>query len=207
MTTTQSQIAQALLDIGAVKFVPHHPITFKSGIVSPVYVDNRTIPFHPAHWHTVISGFQQIVAALDYDVIAGIETAGIPHSAALAYSLNQPSVFVRKEAKQHGTKSRIEGGDVKGKRVILVEDLITTGSSSLSGVMALRDEGATVQNVIAIVSYGFQESAQAFEESKVRLHTLTTFTSILQAAGFNTADEQIILDWFHDPHGWAGRHR
>jgi len=200
---TTDPIAQALLDIGAVKFAPHNPITFKSGIVSPVYVDNRTIPFHPAHWQTVITGFQQIVASLEYDVIAGIETAGIPHSAALAYSLGQPSVFVRKEAKAHGTRSRIEVGDVHDKRVILIEDLITT---SLSGVMALRDEGAIVTDVIAIVSYGFNEATNAFQQAGVRLHTLTTFSDILQVAGFSAEDEEIISDWFQDPHGWAEKY-
>ena len=130
---TAAAVARALLEIDAVVFTPDAPITFKSGIKSPVYVDNRRVPFWPAQWRVVLDGFAQAARGLTFDVIAGIAVGGVPHSSALAYLLGAPSVFVRKEAKEHGTRSQIEGGDVSGKTVLLVEDLVTTGGSSLAG--------------------------------------------------------------------------
>lgn len=202
----ENEAARALLEIGAVGFNASQPITFKSGIQSPVYVDNRRLPFHPAHWRIIMNGFVQLIEreAIPYDVIAGIEAAGIPHSAALAYTLGKPSVFVRKQPKEHGTKSRIEGGDVSGLRVLLIEDLVTTGGSSLSGMMALREAGAICEDCLAIISYGFDEARTAFTNANVRLHTLTAFDQILQEAG-DHFDEVVVRDWLSDPHGWAAR--
>ncbi len=176
--------AQALLDIQAAVFSPDAPITFKSGIISPIYVDNRRLPFEPEAWHTVIEALRKLVETqgLVFDVIAGIETGGIPHSAALAYTLHMPSVFVRKQPKDHGTKRRVEGGEVAGKSVLLIEDLITTGGSSLSGVEALRSEGATVVACLAIFSYEFPQAADSFAAANVPLLTLTSLASILEAA-------------------------
>lgn len=202
---TSLKVAQALLEIKAVGF-PDQPITFKSGIKSPVYVDNRRFPFYPAAWKTVIEGFAALSQTVEFEVIAGIETAGIPHSAALGLFLQQPSVFVRKQVKDHGTKKRVEGGVVEGKRVLLIEDHITTGGSSLSGVAALRAEGATVTDCFAITSYEFAEAEQAFAEAGVTLHTLTSFSQIL-----SVAENQSILqpsslasvkNWLADPHHW-----
>lgn len=204
--TMEREVARALLEIGAVGFNPQQPITFKSGIRSPVYVDNRRLPFHPAQWRIVIDGFARLIEheKLDFDVIAGIEAAGIPHSAALAYTLGKPSIFVRKQAKEHGTRSRIEGGDVAGLRVLLVEDLVTTGGSSLAGVAALREAGAICDDCLAIISYGFEEARLAFRDAGVRLHTLTAFDQILHEAG-SRVDAAVVLDWLRDPRGWAER--
>lgn len=212
MTLPQAQVAQALLAINAVGFSPQHPVTFKSGIVSPVYVDNRRLPYHPAQWRVIIEGFQAYIAQnqLAFDLIGGIAVGGVPHSAALGYTLQTPSIFIRAEVKEHGAKKRVEGGDVAGRQVLLVEDMVTTGSSSLNGVSALRAEKAVVHNVLAIVSYGFQEAVDAFREADVTLHTLTNFTVLLDEAlkqnRFGTAEAEMIRDWFVDPHGWAGRH-
>ena len=195
-------IAQALLSIDAVKFTPDDPKTFKSGIIAPVYIDNRAIPYHPVVWQQVIAGFAEKAATLTYDVIAGIAVAGVPHSAALAYHLHQPSVFVRKEAKGHGLKNRIEGGTVEGKRVLLIEDLVTTGGSSLDGVNALREAGATVADALAIVSYGFPQAADAFNEAGVTLHTLTDFDAIISESTLRTEDAETIQTWRSDPYGW-----
>lgn len=212
MQDVSKQVARALLAVEAVNFTPDNPVRFKSGILSPVYVDNRRLPFWPDEWHTVIAGFQALinVQTLTFDVIAGIEAAGIPHSAALAYALNQPSVFVRKVAKEHGMRSLIESGDVAGKQVILIEDMVTTGGSSLAGVKSLRQAGAICTACLAIISYGFQEATQAFAEADVRLFTLTTFAVVLEEVQaqdkLDTRAAQIIGDWFEDPYGWAGRH-
>jgi len=211
MTVVAIEVAQALLAIGAVGFAPDQPITFKSGILSPVYVDNRRLPFWPAQWRVVINGFRKRLndAQIVCDVIAGIEAAGIPHSAALGYVLETPSVFVRKQAKEHGTRSRVEGGDVSGRRVVLVEDLVTTGGSSLSGVEALRAAGAVVEDCLAIISYGFAEAVEAFEAAGVTLHMLTSFDVVLdqalEAGHFGAREHEIITDWLRDPRGWADR--
>jgi orotate phosphoribosyltransferase len=176
--------ARTLLQIKALGFSPDAPITFKSGIVSPIYVDNRRLPYEPEAWHAIIDDFCSLIERdrLAFDVIAGIETGGIPHSAALAYTLRRPSVFVRKQPKEHGMKRRVEGGDVEGKRVLLIEDLITTGGSSLSGAQALVDEGAQVVACLAIFSYGFPQAADAFAQAGIPLLTLTTLPALLEAA-------------------------
>lgn len=205
-------VAKALLEIGAVGFSPENPIRFKSGIISPVYVDNRRLPYHPQQWQVVIEGFQEKIKSenISFEIIAGVAMGGVPHSAVLGFVMKKPSVFVRKEAKEHGKGQRIEGGEIKAKRVLLLEDLITTGGSSLSGVQALRDEGAIVNTLLAIVSYGFQEANDNFSAANVHLETLTDFASILQVAlemeKFAQVEHEIIDDWFKDPHGWAARH-
>jgi orotate phosphoribosyltransferase len=208
-TALEEQIAQALLDIGAVVFTPHAPITFKSGIKSPVYVDNRQLPYWPNPWRIIIEGFRQLIAARDipYDVVAGMETAGIPHSSALSYVLQAPSVFVRKEAKGHGLQNRVEGGEIAGKRVLLVEDLVTTGGSSLFGVNALRESGAVIEDCLCITTYGFDEARQRFEEAKVTLHPLAPFSTIVAEASkrgvFGEKERAIIEAWMSDPYHWG----
>lgn len=204
-------VAEALVTIGGVGFRPAEPITFKSGIQSPVYCDNRRFPFHPAEWAKVIAGFQRVIAddGVVFDVIGGIEAAGIPHSAALGYAMRRPSIFIRKEAKSHGAKKRIEGGDVAGKRVLLVEDLVTTGMSSLSAVEALRAEGAIVTDCLAIISYGFAEARESFAAAGVTLHATTTFEEVLKVAlergAIDERGAEIVRDWLRDPQGWAAR--
>jgi orotate phosphoribosyltransferase len=204
------QVARALLEIEAVGFSPHAPVTFKSGIVSPVYVDSRRLPYHPVQWRLVVEAFKALAERLAFDVIAGVAVGGIPHSSALAYLMYKPSVFVRSEAKEHGKKKLVEGGDVNNKHVLLVEDVVTTGGSSLQTVASLREAGAMTEHMLAIVSYEFAESKEAFATADVKLHTLTNFSVITQAAldmgKFSNEEMNIINDWFHDPHGWAARH-
>jgi orotate phosphoribosyltransferase len=206
------QVAGVLLEIEAVKFSPFEPLTFKSGLKSPIYVDNRRLPYWPHQWTLIIEGFQQLVQqeGLVFDVIAGIETAGIPHSAALAYSLKMPSVFVRKQPKEHGTRSRVEGGAVAGKHVLLIEDMVTTGSSSLAGVDGLREVDAQVSDCLAIISYGFSEARERFAQANMHLHTLTTFADVLAEAVegqcYTAEALTTIEEWLDEPYGWAERH-
>ena len=205
---TKRSIAKALLDIGAIGFSPDSPITFKSGIQSPVYVDNRQLIYHPVAWHVVIEGFESLIASLrlEYDVIAGVAVGGVPHSSALAYSMNNPSVFIRKATKDHGKGRRVEGGAVEGCRVLLVEDLVTTGGSSLSAVNALRESGGQVTDALAIISYGFSEASAAFERADLVLHTLTDFETLLELAyerqTLNAEQVAVIRRWFADPYTW-----
>jgi len=200
-----------LLDIGAVGFSPDSPVSFKSGIQSPVYVDNRQLIYQPAAWHVIIEGFKSLIESrgLHFDLIAGVAVGGVPHSSALAYIMNTPSVFIRKETKAHGTGRRIEGGAVEGCRILLVEDLVTTGGSSLSAVDALRESGAQVSDALAIISYGFSEARAAFERADLRLHTLTDFETLLDLAQerhiLNPKQVALIRRWLADPYTWAAQ--
>jgi orotate phosphoribosyltransferase len=208
----QKEIARAILEIGAVGFKPTEPLTFKSGIISPVYVDNRIFPAYPDKFKLVIDGFENLIKEkkLDFDMVAGIAVGGIPYSAVLGFQIKRPSVFVRKESKGYGKNKRVEGGDVNGEKILLVEDLVSTGSSSLSGVRALREEGAIVSDCVIIVSYEFPESKENFEKEKVKLHALTNFPTIFEQAvemkKITEDEKKIVEDWYSDPWGWAGRH-
>ena len=210
--STATRIAQTLLEINAVGFALEKPIRFKSGILSPVYVDNRKFPYFPKAWQAAIEGFQQLLQekSLEYDIIAGIETAGIPHSAALGYTLQKPSVFIRKAAKDHGTKKMVEGGEVQGKKVLLIEDHVTTGISSLHGVDVLKAEGAEVVACLSISSYGWPEAERAFLAAQVPQYALTSFAEILAEAeklGRITAEQsQEIHGWLQDPQTWSAAH-
>ena len=205
------EVARALLEAGALGLSLETPVTFKSGLRSPVYVDNRRLPFHPGAWRTVLEALAGRLAgsAVPFDVLAGVEAAGIPHGAALAYSLGAPFVFVRKAAKGHGTRRLVEGGSVGGRRVLLVEDLVTTGASSLAAVAGLRAEGAAVEDCLAIVSYAFPEAQAAFAAAGVRLHALLTLEAVLAAAlaagRLEPAAVSEIEGWQRDPAGWAAK--
>jgi orotate phosphoribosyltransferase len=206
------EIADALIAIEGVGFLPAAPITFKSGIKSPVYCDNRRFPFWPEEWAKVIHGFEALIAEqkIPVDVVAGVEAAGIPHSAALGFSMRLPSVFIRKELKEHGTRKRVEGGDVTGRRVVLVEDLVTTGGSSIAAIEALRAEGAVVSDCLAIISYGFPEAVELFKNAGIRLHAATTFQAVLESAlqskMIDEAGAAVVRDWLQEPRTWAKRH-
>ena len=201
---TQQKVAQALIKIGAVGFVPDNPITFKSGIISPVYIDNRKLPSYPKEWKVIIEGFAKIIKKekIKVEVIAGVEAAGIPHSAALGFFTKIPSVFVRKELKDHGTKKMVEGGSVLNKHVLLIEDLVTTGRSSLSAVDNIRKAGGKISNCLVIVSYNFFSSKKAFSNAKVKLHAVTSFPVILEEAKkLGIVDAKTLMkieNWFRE---------
>lgn len=203
------KVARALLAIGAVGFSLMQPVTFKSGMRSPMYIDNRRLPYHPTQWAQVIEAFAARLkdGALPCDVIAGVAVGGVPHSAALGYVARIPSVFIRKEAKEHGLGKRVEGGAVEGKRVVLVEDMVTTGGSSLSAVEALREEGAIVTDMLAIISYDFHEAEAAMFGAKVTLHTLTSVPVVLEEAHaqgiLGSATLAQVQAWYKDPYGWG----
>lgn len=210
LVDTSRQVAEALIQIGAVGFVVDKPITFKSGIISPIYIDNRQLPFHLEEWKVVLDAFVQEIRQrrIDFGVVAGIETAGIPHSVALGLLLNKQSIYVRKAVKDHGTKKIIEGGDVSGKQVLLVEDHVTTGGSSLRGVAPLRESGAVVEYCLSITSYGLPEAIVAFKQNKVQLVTLTTMKDILDAGiemgKMREQDRRIVEEWLKNPREWSG---
>ena len=144
-------LAEHLINNGAVSFLTERPMRLKSGLITPIYVDNRRLTAVPEAWRDILETMATKVVelGLEFDIVAGVEGAGVSHAAALAYRLNKPSIFVRQAAKTYGNKSRVEGCDIAGKRVLLIEDHISTGLSLLSAVEGLKAEGATVTDCLA----------------------------------------------------------
>ncbi|MDT8859089.1 orotate phosphoribosyltransferase [Alkalihalobacillus sp. MEB130] len=199
----KEQIAKHLLDIGAVHLRPNDPFTWTSGIKSPIYCDNRLTLSFPAVRKEIISGFASLLEKVEVDVIAGTATAGIPHAALLADQLDLPMVYVRGSAKGHGKQNQIEGKIEKGQKVVLVEDLISTGGSVIQAAEALRESGAEVVAIVAIFTYEFQKAYDALEEADLPTYVLTSYSTLLSVAkeqGTITSDQENRLnEWRKDP--------
>lgn len=202
-------LARDLLRIGAVTLSPDDPFTWASGLRSPIYCDNRMTLGHPSVRRRIADGFAAVLdgEGIRPDVVAGTATAGIPHAAWLADRLDAPMVYVRSAAKQHGKARRIEGPLAPDSTVVLVEDLVSTGMSSISAVGALRDAGARVTAVVAIFSYGLQKAEAAFETAGLDLHVLTTFADLLVSAertgSVDAAQARSLRSWHADPQAWS----
>ena len=204
------RIAEYLLSIGAVRFSPHEPFTWTSGIKSPIYCDNRMIYSHPEARTFFVQALVSRVKALHVppDAIAGTATAAIGWAALVADRLQLPFVYVRAAAKDHGAKKRIEGDLKPEKHVVVVEDLISTAGSSISTVDALREEGkAIVTDIVSIFSYEFDSATEAANGSSVTLHPLTTLTVLtkiaLEQGRIAKEDVKIISAFVREPQEWA----
>lgn len=210
-TDSAKKVAQILLDIGSVLFSRNKPFKFDSGILSPVYVDNRLLISYPKQRNQVLKFFvEKIKNEIGMpDVIAGTATAGIPHAAWLAQELNLPLVYVRSKPKDHGRGNQVEGALKRGQKVIIIEDLISTGGSSINVAGALKKLGAKVVCVLAIYSHGLKESNANFKKAKIPLYFLTTTPTVAEVAKENgfLKDAQIdsILAWIKNPKGWKGK--
>lgn len=203
------KIAEFLLQIKAVKLSPKKPFSWASGWKSPIYCDNRKTLSYPAV-RTYIR--QQFTQAINTgfgrpDMIAGVATGGIAHGALVAHDLGLPFVYVRSSAKDHGMKNQVEGDLTTGRSVVVVEDLVSTGKSSLAAVQALREEGCDVKGMVSIFTYGFDEAIRAFEREKVKLQYLTNYEVLLEQAlrdGYITEQDRASLDeWRKDPANWG----
>lgn len=200
--------AEALLEAGVLILSPDDPITFASGIRSPVYMDIRRLIAVPRAWEVVIEALSARLTARDLkpDVVAGVAVGGVPHSSAVAYRAGLPCCFVRKQAKGYGRGRAVEGADVSGRRVALVEDAVTTGGSSLRAVAALREAGAEVTACLAVAGYGFGETFSAFARAGVEFSLLVPFLDLLDAAadrgGFPPRALEEARRWWADPRDW-----
>ncbi len=199
-------IAASLLDIKAVSITSRDNLfTWVSGIKSPIYCDNRKTISYPEVRNAIASQFADIVKEKysDADVIAGTATAGIPHAAWVADKLNKPMVYVRSKPKGHGQGNQIEGDLVAGQKVVLIEDLLSTGGSSLEAVTALKEAGVEVLVVLAIFSYKFPIVDERFEAAGVAYETLTDYTVLLPLAvemGYvKKEDQEALLEWSKNP--------
>ena len=208
LETTARETAAKLLDIGAIKLNHQKPFTWSSGWKSPIYCDNRlALSYPPIRSYIKLSLAKAIK---DYfplaECIAGVATAGIPQGALVAEELQLPFVYVRPKPKEHGMGNLIEGKIEKGQKVVLVEDLISTGGSSLKAAQAMREAGFDVIGMVAIFTYGFEQSEKSFSEQKIKLICLSDFNHLLQEAlERKYLDENQLIyvkSWKLDPANW-----
>lgn len=204
-----NEIVKNLIEINAIKLNPANPFTWASGWRSPIYCDNRKILSYPEVRKLVCENFKQHILANypNVEVIAGVATGAIAHGVLVAEALNLPFVYVRSSAKQHGLENLIEGDLAPGKRVIVIEDLISTGGSSLKAVEALRKANADVLGMLAIFTYGFSVATQNFTENAVELHTLANYDNLINhALNVNLIQEnelETLRQWRIDPENWG----
>ena len=209
MESIEKIIAKQLLDVNAVKLSPEKPFTWASGWKSPIYCDNRKILSYPEARKVVYTAFVDIIKEnfKDVEVIAGVATGAIAYGMMVAEVLGKPFVYVRPKPKDHGTGAQIEGALPKGAKVVVVEDLISTGGSSLSAVKALEREGAIVLGMVAIFTYNFIKSRRAFEYANVELHTLSHYEALLDEAVeenyIKAEDLDVLKEWRINPETWG----
>lgn len=206
--TLKRDFASKLLRIKAIKLQPNEPFTWASGWKSPFYCDNRKTLSYPdirtfvkvGMVHAILKHFPEA------DVIAGVATAGIPQAALIADVLNMPLIYVRSKPKDHGLENLIEGEMKEGAKVVVIEDLISTGGSSLKAVEAIRKAGGDVVGMVASYTYGFPIAAQAFKDANVKLVTLTDYDHVVAealATGYiQESDTELLNEWRKNPSGW-----
>ncbi|MFP7169065.1 orotate phosphoribosyltransferase [Terribacillus sp. 7520-G] len=198
--TTTTNIAEALLAIDAIQIDPTKSFVWASGIHSPIYCDNRLTLGHPEVRTAIAKQFQKKLAELpETEMIAGCATGGIPHAAWLADKANLPMVYVRSSKKGHGKGNQIEGADVAGKHVVVIEDLISTGGSVINTVDALKEAGAIVTKVLAIFSYNLKKADDNFSAAGVPFETLTDFDALadilVEKGTITSREKEELLDW------------
>ena len=201
-------IANDLLEIGAVELNPENPFTWASGLRSPIYTDNRLIISHPETRNHVEEELADVIRREfpDADVIAGTATAGIPHASIIAHILELPMIYVRSSAKGHGKENEIEGELQPGAKVVMVEDLISTGKSVLQAADSVELEGAEVIGCVAIFNYLLKQSEVAFSKVNYPLITLTDYRELIEVAVLNPtlqAYKETLEQWYQDPVSWS----
>jgi orotate phosphoribosyltransferase len=204
-------IAKRLLEIEAVSLSPETPFTWASGLRSPIYCDNRATLAHPEIRREIAAAFSAVIEsdAGQVDAVIGVATGAIAHAAFVAEHTGLPMGYIRSGAKQHGRRNRIEGFAREGSRVVVIEDLISTGGSSLAAVEGVREAGMEVIMVAAIFTYGFSFAHQSFEQSNVRLSTLVNLQDLIAAGqdsgSLNDNGVDILQSWRQDPKAWSKR--
>jgi len=208
MENTASLVAKNLLQINAIKLNPTNPFTWASGWKSPIYCDNRKILSFPSVRNIVKEAFAELVKQKygNAEVIAGVATGAIAHGALVADLLNLPFIYVRSASKGHGLENLIEGHLEAGQKVVVIEDLVSTGGSSIKAVEALRDKNADVLGMLAIFSYGFDHAMRNFENANCTLDTLSNYETLLKIAletDYIKADQLDTLNsWRSNPDKW-----
>ncbi|WP_010282585.1 orotate phosphoribosyltransferase [Bacillus timonensis] len=201
-------IAGHLLEIGAVFLQPNNPFTWSSGLKSPIYCDNRMTLSFPQVRTEIAKGLSELITTHypEAEVIAGTATAGIPHAAWVSDVLHLPMCYVRSKAKAHGKGNQIEGKVVKGQKVVVIEDLISTGGSAITAVEALREAGCDVLGIVAIFSYQLPAAAASLEAANISAHTLTDYPTLIEVALEKSVvtenDIESLQSWRKNPVEW-----
>ncbi|WP_320054134.1 orotate phosphoribosyltransferase [uncultured Acetobacteroides sp.] len=208
MTSVEKAIAQSLLKIKAVKLSPSEPFTWASGWHSPIYCDNRVTLSYPEIRRQIYQSFAQLIAEKypEAELIAGVATGAIAHGVLVAEEMQKPFIYVRSAPKGHGLGNQIEGQYAKGQKVVVVEDLISTGGSSLSAVEALRQAGVEVLGMVAIFTYGFKTAEDNFANASVKIDTLSSYNALIESAlesGYVKEDQlNDLKEWRIAPDKW-----
>lgn len=208
--TNETAVAEKLLQVNAIKLNPAQPFTWASGWKSPIYCDNRRVLSFPYVREFIKSEMSNIIFSEfpAADLLAGVATAGIAWGALSADQLKLPYIYVRPKPKEHGLGNQIEGFYEKGQKVLVIEDLISTGKSSLQVVDVLKAAGLEVIGMVAIFTYGFAVADKAFADAGVPFKTLTNYQTLIKMAvqkgTVDAAQESILLNWQQDPSNWKG---
>lgn len=209
MSEIEQKIAEFLLQIKAIKLEPTNPFTWASGLKSPIYCDNRITLSYPTIRTYIRQKFSEVIHEEfgSVDMISGVATAGIPQGVLVAQDLGLPFTYVRSSAKGHGRQNLIEGDVVDGQRVVVIEDLVSTGKSSLDAVQALRDAGCNVVGLLSIFTYNLPVAEENFREAKCRLISLSNYEALISYAlehQFISASEiETLRQWRLDPENWS----
>lgn len=201
--TLQNEIAHAMLKVGAVELNPTELFTWASGIKSPIYCDTRLTISDPVIRKQLANGLASLIKDnfSTTEIVAGTATAGIPHAAWVSDILDLPMVYVRSKAKEHGRGNQIEGKYVAGQKVVVVEDIVSTGGSSITAVEALRAAGCEVLGVVCVYTYNLPRAEQAFEEAGIQYVSLTNFDYLIEAANESGAIQEGDIPFLKDWHG------
>jgi orotate phosphoribosyltransferase len=207
--SVEKKIAESLLQIKAIKLNPASPFTWASGWRSPIYCDNRKILSYPAVREQVAGAFVQIIGEKypEAEVIAGVATGAIAHGVLAAEKLGKPFIYVRSVPKSHGLANQVEGEVRPGAKVVVVEDLVSTGGSSLNAVQALRDAGVEVLGMVAIFTYGFPKAEENFAQNSVELTTLSNYNAMIDLAAaqgyVRDSELEALKEWRKSPETWG----
>lgn len=208
MIDYKKAVAESLLDIEAVKFQPNEPFTWASGLKSPIYTDNRLAIAFPAVRNLIAAGLADLIKIQypDVEIIGGVATAGIPYAAWVAQIMDLPMIYVRSKPKDHGAGKQIEGVLTAGQKIVLIDDLISTGGSVLGTVAAARREGGTVLGVVSIFSYELAAADDNFGAVQTSFASLTTYSALIAAAQAKglivESDLETLHQWRENPSAW-----
>jgi orotate phosphoribosyltransferase len=209
MQTNEKAVAEKLLQAGAVKLRPEEPFTWASGWKSPIYCDNRKVLGFPYIRDFVKSELCSVIFELfpEADLLAGVATAGIAWGAMAADQLKLPYIYVRPKPKEHGMGNQIEGYYEQGKKVLVIEDLVSTGKSSLQVVEVLKNAGLQIEGMVSIFNYGFDVATKAFEQAGVKYHSLTNYNALIDLAVdkgmVEPGQQELLMNWRMDPANWG----
>lgn len=212
MTNYAEKVAQGLLDIQAVTLSPDQPFTWASGLHSPIYTDNRLTISYPDVRANIYQGMVELIKANfpEAEVIAGTATAGIPHAAWVAQAMDLPFIYVRSKPKDHGQGKQVEGVLKPGQKVVVIDDLLSTGGSVLKAAQAINREGGQVLGVVAVFSYQLPALDQNFAEAGLSYQTVTDYTTLITTAEQKqliNQDQLVSLhQWREDPQAWSDQH-